>query len=100
MVFMPEIIINREEVNSALERLKQCIEDITASKSNPEFPTSTLNFLDKITSIEDKYYQALGQYKATLLKIETDIQSNIKTYIEADESLAHQMDANSTKAKI
>jgi|SRR5690625_756160 len=100
MVFMPEIIVNREKVTSALERLKQCTEDITTLKSNPEFPTSTLNFLDKITSIEDKYYQALNQYKATLLKIEADIQSNIKTYIEDDESLAHQLDTKSTKAKI
>src|SRR5690625_5153884 len=100
MVLMPEIIVKREKVTSALERIKQGTEDITTLKSNPEFHTSTLNFLDNITSIEDKYYQALNQYKATLLKIGADIQSNIKTYNEDDESLAHQLDTKSANSKI
>lgn len=93
MVYMPEIKANSKKVDLVLERLKQRTENLKTSHSNPEFSTSTLNFLNKITSIEKKYYQALSQYKATLLKIEADIQSKIET----DENSAIQMVSKPTK---
>lgn len=89
---MAEIKVNQEKVNSVLQQLKQRTEAINTTQPTLDFSTSSLNFLDKISSIETTYYQALTQYKTTLLKIEEDIQANIKTYLETDERIAQKIE--------
>ena len=63
----------------------------------PSFTTSKLDFLEKIQSIEEKYYQMLLDYKTTLLKVEADVEAAIESYAETDENIAKQIGTMSSK---
>lgn len=81
---MSDTKINYVKAQSLLKQLKQQTEDLTTPKSNPEFPTSNLNFLDKITSIEQSYNQALQHHKHSLLSIEKQEAQKIRRLIDED----------------
>lgn len=75
---MSEIKTDYSKAKRLLQELKQRTEELPTSHANPEFPTSELNFVDKIISIERSYYQSLNQYKKALLAMEADLQANLE----------------------
>ncbi|WP_060680869.1 YwqI/YxiC family protein [Virgibacillus halodenitrificans] len=88
---MPEIKVNQSVVSPVLQQLNERTQDLDTTNPQPEFSLSTVNFIDKIQSVEESYYAAIKQYKSALLHVEKDIESSIQTYVEKDEQLAGQM---------
>ncbi|MFD2923802.1 YwqI/YxiC family protein [Halobacillus naozhouensis] len=88
---MPEIKVKPNEVEPVLKRLKERTNDLNTTNPEPQFPTSILNFIERIHAIEDKYYQTLDTYKTTLIKVEDDISSSIETLVQTEQRLAQQM---------
>ncbi len=90
---MPEINIQPEKVTPVLNSLKAKTEELEITNPNPDFSTSKLDFLEKIQSIEEKYYQVLNNYKTALIKVETNVEEAVQAYVETDENIASQMES-------
>lgn len=88
---MPEIKVNPEEVTPVLDSLKTKTEELETTNPKTSFSTSELELIEKIQSIEDKYYLALNNYKNALTKVETNVQESIQAYVDTDENIAKQM---------
>ena len=88
---MPEINVHPEKVTPVLNSLKAKTEALETTNPSPNFSTSKLDFLEKIQSIEEKYYQTLNNYKTALTKVETNVEEAVQAYVETDENIANQM---------
>ncbi|GGB38687.1 hypothetical protein F3157_10940 [Virgibacillus dakarensis] len=87
---MPEINVQPEKVKPVLTSLKANTEELETTNPNPDFPTSVLDFLEKMKNIEEKYYQALNDYKAALIKVEKNVDEAVQAYVDTDENIANQ----------
>lgn len=94
---MPEIKVEPEKVTPVLNSLRAKTTELDTTNPLPSFTTSKLDFLEKIQSIEEKYYRMLLDYKTTLLKVEADVEAAIESYAETDENIAKQIGTMSSK---
>lgn len=94
---MQEIKVEPEIVTPVLKSLKTKTMELETTNPNPEFTTSKLDFIEKIQSMEEKYYQMLLSYKTALLKVETNVEEAIEAYAETDENIAKQIGSLSAK---
>lgn len=88
---MPEINVQPDKVTPVLKNLKAKTEELETTNPNPNFVTSKLDFLEKIQSIEEKYYNALHNYKTALIRAEKNVEEAVQAYVETDENIANQM---------
>lgn len=93
---MPEIKVNKSAVEGPFNQLKSSTGDLDTSQPNINFQTSKLDFIEKIESIEDQYYQTLSHYQNLLQKVEADAWSKIEEYFEVDESMSTSMGPRAT----
>lgn len=94
---MQEIKVEPKIVTPVLKSLKTKTMELETTNPNPEFTTSKLDFIEKIQSMEEKYYQMLLSYKTALLKVETNVEEAIEAYAETDENIAKQIGSLSAK---
>ncbi|WP_163527802.1 DUF5344 family protein [Halobacillus ihumii] len=88
---MSEINIRPNEVEPVFKSLKERTTELNTTNPRPQFPTSTLNLIERIHTIEEKYYQTLDTYKTALIRVEDDISSNIDSFIQTEQRLSEQM---------
>jgi serine phosphatase RsbU (regulator of sigma subunit) len=88
---MTEIKIVQNEVESTLSELKSKAEGFNTSNLEISFPESHLALLDEISSIEQKYYRLIEQYKNLLLRTEQDMRTAIEQMVQKDKELSQQM---------
>jgi hypothetical protein len=88
---MIEIKIVQNEVESTLSEIKSKAEEFNTSNLEISFPESHLALLDEISSIEQKYYRLIEQYKNLLLRTEQDMRTAIEQMVQKDKELSQQM---------
>ncbi|WP_113928844.1 DUF5344 family protein [Bacillus sp. P14.5] len=88
---MAEIKINQQEIEAALNDLKNKIEGFQTSSPNMAFRQSRLDMIDELANIEEQYYMAIQKYKDILMKTEEDMRILIQQFVEKDQELSQTM---------
>lgn len=87
---MQEIHIEKSGADSIFNDLKSKIESIDKSNPHVQFVGSKMDLINKITQIEEEYYQILESFIAVLADSEQTARTSIEDLLETDRELARK----------